>query len=135
MNFSLHFYRPHPKDGQGNVFTLSTMGGEVPHLHLILLIILKLSHVLSVGTPSQSHNTFTGPLMDVLSGTPSSSHNISAGLIYSPEGTIMTAPGLRLGSGVPVSDGGGTPVLGKFLPSQDRTGVSLLSQDRTRVPS
>ena len=25
--FTLHFYRPHPKDGEGNVFTLSTPGG------------------------------------------------------------------------------------------------------------
>ena len=24
-----HFYRPHPKDGEGNVFSLSTPGGGV----------------------------------------------------------------------------------------------------------
>ena len=26
---SIHFYRPHPKDGEGNVFSLSTLGGGV----------------------------------------------------------------------------------------------------------
>ena len=25
-----NFYRPHPKDGEGNVFSLSTTGGDTP---------------------------------------------------------------------------------------------------------
>ena len=27
MKRTLHYYRPHPKDGEGNVFSLSTLGG------------------------------------------------------------------------------------------------------------
>ena len=29
----MNFYRPHPKDGEGNVFSLSTLGGGVPVSH------------------------------------------------------------------------------------------------------
>ena len=95
------FYRPHPKDGEGNVFTSvfrSQRGG---------------------GTPSPFNNTSTGP-MSFLIGTPSSSH-------ISSTGPMSFLGGSTVPYGVPLlsSTGWGYPGEDRNLgtPGQDRDGV------------
>ena len=85
----LRYYCRHPKDGEGNVFSLSTTGGGGGGL----------------GTASRSHNISTDP-MSFLGGTPSWSHNSSTGPMSFPGGVPQwLVPGPFM-EGTPVPSGG-----------------------------
>ena len=115
---------PHPKDGEGNVFSLCVSphlggGGVLPHLHPIIFPLVPCPFW--GVTPSPPHNTSTGS-MSLLGGIPvSGPRSLLRGV---PQSQMKGYPSPR--SRVPTGqDGGGTP----SPPGQD--GVPS-SQDRMR---
>ena len=95
-------YRPHPKDGEGTVFT----EGRVPHLHPIILPPSGSMSSLGEGNPPPSHNTSIGPRF-FFRGVPQPRQVLGQDSGY--PGTGWGTLPFRTGLGIPCPGLGGVP--------------------------